>query len=371
MRKKSIYFLMILLVGYSSSAQVFTNKQVGEKNKDIVDSLKASEYPYILPILGKKATAAGFDLPYSAGLSLNYLWQESAISISNLQVGINGSELYNLDEIVRFNDATATSTGLNIRPDIWLFPFLNIYGILANSKTSTEVDFGVYIPNQTGYEEIFSYRTKAEFEATSFGFGMTPTIGVGGGWVALDMNISWTDIPELNKPAFAFIFGPRVGKSFLLKKPDRTINFWVGGFRIHLSSDTQGNIALKDVLPDDGDLSGRIDNAQVRVNEKQQEVEQWWNDLSPAEQRLNQPKYDALNATLGFANSMLFRLEDATSNISAATIQYSLDKKQKHLWNFIVGSQFQLNKHWMVRAEYGFLGGRNQLITGLQYRFGL
>jgi hypothetical protein len=26
---------------------------------------------------------------------------------------------------------------------------------------------------------------------------------------------------------------------------------------------------------------------------------------------------------------------------------------------------------WMVRAEAGFLGDRTQVITGLQYRFGL
>ena len=33
----------------------------------------------------------------------------------------------------------------------------------------------------------------------------------------------------------------------------------------------------------------------------------------------------------------------------------------------IVGTQFQLNKHWMIRAEYGFLGSRSQFVGGLQY----
>ena len=41
------------------------------------------------------------------------------------------------------------------------------------------------------------------------------------------------------------------------------------------------------------------------------------------------------------------------------------------MWNFIIGAQFQLNKHFMWRAEYGFLGSRQQFMTGLQYRFGL
>jgi hypothetical protein len=41
------------------------------------------------------------------------------------------------------------------------------------------------------------------------------------------------------------------------------------------------------------------------------------------------------------------------------------------MWNLVVGSQFQLNKNWMVRAEAGFLGDRTQFIAGIQYRFGL
>ena len=63
--------------------------------------------------------------------------------------------------------------------------------------------------------------------------------------------------------------------------------------------------------------------------------------------------------------------DGAISTIGNSTVQYSLDKKVKNMWNFIVGSQFQLNKHWMLRGEYGFLGSRQQFIGGLQYRFGL
>ena len=50
-------------------------------------------------------------------------------------------------------------------------------------------------------------------------------------------------------------------------------------------------------------------------------------------------------------------------------LQYTLDKKQKSMWNFVVGSQFQLNKSWMIRAEYGHATGRDQVFCGLQYRF--
>jgi hypothetical protein len=64
-------------------------------------------------------------------------------------------------------------------------------------------------------------------------------------------------------------------------------------------------------------------------------------------------------------------LDGALSTASTSTVQYSLTKKPKDMWNFVVGSQFQINRHFMLRAEYGFLSSREQLTLGLQYRFGL
>ena len=59
-----------------------------------------------------------------------------------------------------------------------------------------------------------SAESKISFNATTVGFGLTPTIGIGGGWLAIDMNFTWTDVPQLSKPTYTFIFGPRAGKTF-------------------------------------------------------------------------------------------------------------------------------------------------------------
>jgi hypothetical protein len=206
--------------------QVFTNKEVGKKNADLIDSLKKSEYPYSLPILGAKATKAGYNLPYSAGVSINYFWQVSDLIIDNLKVGFNNGPMYNLDEIVRFDKARTTASATTIRPDIWLFPFLNIYGILGTAKASTEVGFGVWVPDSTNTpKQITSATSLVEFNTTTYGIGFTPTIGVGGGFLALDMNVAWTDVPQLSKPARSFIFGPRLGKISSLKNLNKQLQY--------------------------------------------------------------------------------------------------------------------------------------------------
>ena len=367
-----ILTLCFILAASLAFGQVFTNKEVGKKNEDLIDSLKQAEYPFVLPIWGDKATKLGYNLPYSAGLSAQYFWAESDILIDNLSVGFNNGPMYNLDGIIRFDVAKSEASSFTLRPDVWLFPFLNIYGILGKSQASTRVGFGIWVPNDDGTEsEIAEATTTVEFNTTTFGLGFTPTIGVGGGFLALDMNVAWTDVPQLAQPARSFVFGPRFGKNFKLKKPERSVAIWAGGFRVDIRGETNGSLPLSDVV--DPGFGQKIDDAQQGVADRQEQVDDWWSSLTPPEQAnpVNKARYELANSTLERAGEILAAAETAVDNIENSSVQYSMDKQVKDRWNFIVGGQFQLNKHFMVRLEYGFLGSRTQIITGVQYRFGL
>lgn len=372
MKPKHFLLPVSLMIFSHAFSQVFTNKEVGKKNEALTDSLKKSDYPYSLPIWGAKATAAGYDLPYSAGLSIQYFGQVSDLVFDNLKVGFNNGPMYDMDGLVRFDKARSTAQAVTVRPDIWILPFLNVYGILGKAAASTEVGFGVWIQDSSNTDkQIFSGNSIVEFQSTTFGLGFTPTIGIAGGFLALDMNVAWTDIPQLERPVMTFVFGPRVGKNFKLKKPQQSLAVWVGGFRVHLNSETTGSISLSEVLPTN-ELAIKVENGQVRVDDAQQQVDAWWAGLTPVQQRnpVNVAKYNAANAGLAGAGRILTSAENAINN-GTSTVQYSMDRRVKDPWNFIVGSQFQLNKHFMLRAEYGFLGSRTQIMTGLQYRFGL
>jgi hypothetical protein len=372
--KNILFAFSLAVLATHAMAQVYSDKVVGKKKEELRDSLKSTRYPYILPIWGKKVTQLGFDLPYPVGVNINYLYQESDLVINNLYVGFNGGPQYSMDEIVRFTNTSSNTSGINCRPDIWLFPFLNIYGIFAKSNSSTNVNFGIWVPDVTDtdiWTQIYGTGTKANFEGITTGFGLTPTIGVGGGFMALDMNFAWTDIASLQKPAFSFVFGPRFGKSFRLKK-QQTIALWVGGFRVKIDTGTKGSMAIGDLF-DTQDFEARINNGIVKVDQAQTQVDAWWNDLSTLEKNnpVNKAKYQTANRALESAGNFLNAAAAAAENIDQSTVQYSLDKQQKDLWNFVVGGQYQFNKHLMLRAEVGFLSSRTQVISGLQYRFGL
>ncbi len=86
---------------------------------------------------------------------------------------------------------------------------------------------------------------------------------------------------------------------------------------------------------------------------------------------MNKAKYETTSKALDKAGEVLTAADGALKDGQDATVQYSLEKNLKNKWNFVIGTQFQLNRHLMLRAEYGFLGTRQQFIGGLQYRFGL
>ena len=367
MNNRLTIYIALIFFGFSPvlSGQVFSNYTK--------EPPEGKDYPYLLPIWGKKVAEKGFDLPYSAGIGVNYLWQNSDILISNVNIGFNGGPLYNVDELIRFNSTSAESWGFNIRPDVWVLPFLNVYGIFARAESNTIVDVSVVLPGVEASEELFSIQTSPEFSSQTTGFGITPTMGVFGGWIAFDMNFTWTDVDKQEKPVFAFIFDPRIGKTFKLGgRRDRNISFWVGGFRVKVNRDTRGSLPLGDALPID-EWNSKIAAGQERVGEAQVELDTWWESLTPIEQAnpINQVRREANQRKIDVAATVLNAADDAVDNAENSTLDYTLDKKQAKLWSMTVGSQFQLNKAWMLRAEYGFSSGREQFFVGLQYRFGL
>jgi len=171
---------------------------------------------------------------------------------------------------------TSEASGLNIRPDIWLFPFLNVYGIFAKSQPSTSVGLGFMLRTRQVPEQGRNLQHQSKVRRDDIWFWPYTTLGVRGIWIALDMNFTWNDIPQLSKPAFAYVFGPRFGKSIKLKKPERSIAFWVGGFRLALNSGTSGSLKLNELMSTDG-LQAKVDNGVQQVRTIGLRWKSWWN----------------------------------------------------------------------------------------------
>jgi hypothetical protein len=298
---------------------------------------------YTFPILGQKVYSAGFDIPYPAGLMGNFIWMNQSILIDNMQLGLQTDNqdipLTNVDEFIQFGNNSNRSFGTNFRPDLWILPFLNVYGLFGYGKSETSVELVAPV----------SMTSIVEQDITTTGFGMMGAFGIGPIWTSVDANWTWTKPELLDKSVLVKVLGIRFGKTFEFNSnPERNVAFWAGGMRARMSSNTVGQIRLGDAIPEE------------TWNRRDDLVDQYdsWYEALPA------PKKALVDQTP--LPSIVDRIEQADGD---AIVRYGMDKQVKQEWNVVFGAQFQASKRWIYRTEWGLIGDRKSAMISVNYRF--
>ena len=133
-----------------------------ERESDrIKDSLKTASWDYLFPIWGQKVVAKGFELPLPVGINVQYLYNFQEIEIGNLQLGVNNGGLVNVSDFIDVGQSFVSTNSLQIRPDLWVLPFLNVYGIFGVGTNAIDVTVGKPV----------EFKTELDRDATLYGFG--------------------------------------------------------------------------------------------------------------------------------------------------------------------------------------------------------
>jgi len=333
--------LFVLLLSSTISQAQYANKKVRSVHQAYTDSLKAVEYDYIFPIWGQEAYKKGFDIPYPAGIMANYMWMNQGLILENMQLGITTD---NVDipltdvDFIEFGDNYNTSWTTNVRPDLWIFPFLNVYGIFGYGESETEVNIIAPI----------SLTSVVKQGIRTAGVGVMGAFGVGPVWISADANFTWNKPDLLDEAVRVNVLGLRFGHTFTnKKKPQSNFALWAGAMSIQMESITSGQIKLADAMGDD---------AWERRDEIVDNYYLWYDDL-------NAPGQERADEVL---TPIVERIEAADGS---SIIKYSMDKQVKQRWNMIIGAQYQINKRWMIRSEGGVVGDRKSFLISLNYRF--
>ncbi|MCG2459536.1 hypothetical protein K8352_02105 [Flavobacteriaceae bacterium F89] len=336
------FFAIVTLLSVCTVAsQTQPGTLVRNVHKDYVDSLKQVKYDYKFPIWGQKAYDRGIDLAYPAGAMVNYIWMNQGIVIDNFQLGFKNDQtdipLTDMD-MIQFENSQNTSYGINVRPDLWVLPFLNVYGIFGYAHLKTEVNL-VYPVKLTSV---------VEQGASTAGFGLMSGFAVGGFFMSVDANFTWNKPELLEKAVPVNVLGLRLGKNFKFKNnPSRNLTFWAGGMRVNAKGVTSGQITISEALP------GFVEKKDQIVSD----YYNWYdNEATPAEKIVADK----------VLTPVIENIDKANGN---GTVRYAMDKNLKELWNGIIGAQFQYNKNWQLRSEAGIIGDRKSFLISLNYRF--
>jgi len=315
-----------LLGTLSSYGQGFDSTQIGKK------------YPYKFPILGDKAYTRGYKLPLPHGVMVNTIFNRQNIVLENMQLAflpngtaVSGDDFFDFSDIIVFGPSTGRINTLSFRASTWILPFFAVsfnYGeVWGEQVVRLEAPF------------VFESKTDIIGRYYALDFLMVAPIG------PVNLAVNWapalTTNERLLNPVRADVVSGRVIYNFPIgQKPDRFLGVWVGAQYQKLASKTEGNIPMQEAVDPDGNLQQRVDT--------------WYNGLSFLEKQLYGD-----------------RVYDAFNNAINTTVHYRFDKRLENEFNLLFGGQYQFNRQWQLRAEYGAVNSKQQLLFSLNYAFGL
>lgn len=148
-----------------------------------------------LPFLGHLARDRGIELPLPFGVGVVGYYIQRDIAVSEVRVGRGGAPPSPVPDFAQFATSSSVSN-LNLKLDVWLLPFVNVYAIAGyvwnESETTLELTLPPLLPGGAPRGRRLTVPTS--LDGTVGGFGTTLAGGYGPFFAALDINAARADL---------------------------------------------------------------------------------------------------------------------------------------------------------------------------------
>lgn len=271
-----------------------------QDTSEIVGPKQNAEQDRLFPIWGKEAREHGYTLPKTYGLSLSYMSMDQPIKINSINLSgpltiAPNQDLSTIsnalfDNYLDISDATQEASNVTLRADMWLFPFLNIYGLLGYTDGTSSAPItcksgrptrvignplAALVNSVCGNDSSETRRVGTfdlDYHGVTYGVGTTLAGGVGNWFTIVDINFSRTELDILDGQINSVVISPRVGYRF--NPYNHELRVWVGGMYQGIQQEMSGN--LSDILS--GDLARAVNGiAPDGRFDVKQELESEWN----------------------------------------------------------------------------------------------
>jgi hypothetical protein len=176
-----------------------------------------------------KNLARGAQLPRTAGIGIDIFAMDQGYVISDLSFTAAGFPAIAVDGV----DVENSLTEFNLKADIWLWPFLNVFAIYGEIDGTTSIDFrnaNVALP----FDSL-----EVDYDGSVYGGGVTLAIGTQRYFGSLTYSYSESDLQgDFNSSIEAQVWLPKVGIT-----GDRGA-FWVGGFYLDSEEKHTGSLVV-------------------------------------------------------------------------------------------------------------------------------
>ncbi|MEM1190848.1 MAG: hypothetical protein AAGI72_20115 [Pseudomonadota bacterium] len=282
-------------------------------------------YDRALPLLAQQVLDLGFELPNPYGIQLIGYWQEQDLELDKLSIAINGGQEQPI-EFVDFGVPSVSNSSEQLKLDAWLFPFMNVYTSIGKFRGDGTIPLAIEGRDLLDFlglgglcgggpfepafcERLLTATARPDYRGESITLGVNLAAGWDDYFVTLPISHAWTDVDIVSNSVTAWNISPRIGRLIDLKPGLGSIAAYLGATWLDSEVDLAGTVAF------DTSSSG-IDG-----------------------------------------------LDDLT------TIDYVIRQRNKDQWNYLAGFSWEINKRWMLQAEAGFGGSRENYIGSITYRW--
>ncbi|MGL4269324.1 MAG: hypothetical protein ACRCR6_05995 [Plesiomonas sp.] len=283
----------------------------------------AAESARMFPIWGDEAKAAGYEIPEPFGLNISHMQvkqgiQVDSIAFSGLSPRIAISPRLSAENIKLMPTVRETkqrSDTSTLRADMWVFPFLNVYGLVGKTEGRTDslLDMQIAldvklnklsIPVQIPLENI---HFPLEFHGDTFGLGFVLAGGYGNWFALTDVSYTQTKMDILDGKIDALVASPRVGYQFSVW--DRPLRVWAGGMYQSIDQSFSGNIADLSLPANLKQMLLLVDPNKSGKFHVEQHLESPWNTLLGAQYQITPTLLLLTEWGLGQRTSAFFTLD--------------------------------------------------------------
>ena len=243
-----------------------------------------------LPTCNERHTKNGNATPRAFGLAIHSFIYEQAyygtelkmvsrykVTEDSIPVTIRVDSMYQNTKVAELKGS--------LRPNVWILPFLNIYGIVGYTAGQVNPDIMVpyfYVEVINGTDTLLSQRVDTSFRITdkpvfsgpSFGAGATLSIGFSRFFLIVDYNFVMSDPTQVDTRLNSHMVTPKFGILFGNKNKQAKGAVWSGAMWFKNNQYFSGVVDIRDISKDLESYTGRyIDYSGDVIAHKGQE----WN----------------------------------------------------------------------------------------------
>ena len=179
----------------------------------------------IFPLAKSMAGDRPLPLPWGIGVTLHQQDQNYALGRLDIDIPIDLA----LAQDVEVENTVGEA---NLKFDLWLLPFLNVFGLLGRIEGETTVDVTPLISDLT-----------VEYEGVVYGAGITCAAGVGRYFGSLTATYTDTSLDASDSSVDAWVVTPRIGLT-AHARGGHPVVFWIGAMYQSADEAHQGRLTV-------------------------------------------------------------------------------------------------------------------------------